>query len=156
MAICMTQWAQARSLPATIGQLVLLYPVTETHAKTETYNTFREGPYLLEKTLDWMVAAFLPNVDDRRRPDTSPLTCAPDDVLAKFPPTTVFVSGADPLIGEGEAFGHRLQGLGVDAAVLKADGQVHDFALLEPIRHSPTARAVVELASLKLRQAFAS
>ena len=123
MAIAMTQLSLARSLPVKIGHIILLYPVTDTHVKTETYKTFRDGPYLAEKTMDWMIDAFLPNADDRRLPLTSPLTFAPDEELAKFPPTTIFVSGADPLIEEGEAFGHRLQKLGVDAAVLKADGQ---------------------------------
>ena len=133
---------------------MLLYPVTDTHTKTETYQTFRDGPYLAEKMMDWMIAAFLPRPDDRRTALASPLSFAPDEVLAKFPPTTVFISGADPLIGEGEGFGHRLQALGVDTAILKADGQIHDFALLEPVRGSGTARAVVQLAALKLRQAF--
>ncbi|KAM5352771.1 hypothetical protein ACJ41O_005493 [Fusarium nematophilum] len=154
MAIALAQLSQQRSLPSKIAHIILLYPVTDTHKKSPTYKTFQNGPYLAEKTMDWMIAAFLPNEEDRRLPLTSPLEFAPDEVLAKFPPTTVFVSGADPLIGEGEAFGHRLQGLGVDAAVLKADGQIHDFALLEPVRKAPTARAVVELASLKLRKAI--
>ncbi|KAF4951594.1 hypothetical protein FGADI_7369 [Fusarium gaditjirri] len=154
MAIAMTQLAQSRNLPSKIGQIVLLYPVTDTHSKSETYKTYKDGPYLSEKTMDWMIPAFLPNEEDRKFPLTSPLQYAPDEVLAKFPPTTVFLSGADPLIGEGEAFGHRLQQLGVDAAVIKADGQVHDFAMLAPVRVSPTARAVVELASSKLLKAF--
>ncbi|KAJ4128168.1 hypothetical protein NW768_008454 [Fusarium equiseti] len=156
MAIAMTQLAQSRNLPSKIGQIVLLYPVTDTHNKSKTYQTFQNGPYLSEKTMDWMIPAFLPKEEDRKLPLTSPLQFAPDEVLAKFPPTTIFLSGADPLIGEGEAFGHRLQQLGVDAAVLKADGQVHDFAMLAPIRGSPTARAVVELASTKLLKAFAN
>lgn len=101
-----------------------------------------------------MIAAFLPNEEDRKLPLTSPLEFAPDEVLAKFPPTTIFLSGADPLIGEGEAFGHRLQQLRVDAAVVRAGGQIHDFVLLAPVRGSPTARAVVELASSKLLKAF--
>lgn len=154
MAIAMTQLALTRGLRAKIGHVVLLYPVTNTHTKSETYATFRNGPYLSERTMDWMIEAFLPKLEDRRLPLTSPLHFAPNDVLAKFPPTTIFVSGADPLIGEGEAFGHRLQELGVDAAVLKADGQIHDFALLEPVRKSATSRAVVELASLKLTSIF--
>ncbi|KAF4971468.1 hypothetical protein FSARC_1696 [Fusarium sarcochroum] len=154
MAIAMTQLSQSRNLPSKIGQIVLLYPVTDTHSKSETYKTFQNGPYLSEKTMDWMIGAFLPNEEDRKLPLTSPLGFAPDEVLAKFPPTTIFLSGADPLIGEGEAFGHRLQKLGVDAAVFHADGQIHDFALLAPIRGSPTARAVVELASSKLLRAF--
>ncbi|PHH83884.1 hypothetical protein CDD83_2860 [Cordyceps sp. RAO-2017] len=154
MAIAMIQLCQARGLPANIGHLVLLYPLTTTHKKSETYKMFRDGPYLSEKTLDWMIAAFLPKAEDRRLPLTSPLEFAPDEVLAKFPPTTIFLSGADPLIGEGEEFGHRLQGLGVDAAILQAYGQVHDYALLKPIRSSATAQGVVELSALRLRRAI--
>lgn len=149
----MTQLAFSRQLPAKIGQLVLLYPVTDTHAKSDTYKTFQDGPYLAEKTMDWMINAFLPNVEDRRSALASPLAFAPDDVLKKFPPTTIFVSGADPLIGEGEAFGHRLQKLGVDTAILKAEGVIHDYVMLEPIRNTATPRAVTELASLKLLKA---
>lgn len=154
MAIAMTQLAQSRNLASKIGQIVLFYPVTDTNSKSETYTTFKDGPYLSEKTMDWMIPAFLPNEEDQKLPLTSPLQFAPDEVLSKFPPTTIFVSGADPLIGEGEAFGHRLQELGVDASVIKADGQVHDFVMLAPIRESPTARAVVEIAALKLLKAF--
>ncbi|GKU08421.1 lipase [Fusarium langsethiae] len=154
MAIAMTQLAQSRNLPSKIGHIVLFYPVTDTSAKSETCKIFKDGPYLSEKTMDWMIPAFLPNEKDRKLPLTSPLQFASDEVLAKFPPTTVFLSGADPLIGEGEAFGHRLQELGVDASVIKADGQVHDFVMLAPVRESPTARAVVELAALKLLNAF--
>lgn len=153
MAIALTQLAQSRNLPAKITQLVLLYPVTDTHSKSETYTTFKNGPYLTEKTMDWMINAFLPNESDRRGPLTSPLKFAPDDVLERFPPTTIFVSAADPLIGEGEAFGRRLQKLGVDAAILKAEGVVHDYVMLEPVRNAATPRAVTELAALKLRKA---
>jgi acetyl esterase len=156
MAIAMTQLAHSRQLPAKIGQLVLLYPVTDTHSKSETYKTFRDGPYLTEKTMDWMIGAFLPKEEDRRTALASPLAFASDEVLAKFPPTTIILSGADPLIGEGEAFGHRLQSLGVDTAILKAEGVIHDFVLLEPIRNSATPRAVTELAALKLLQAISS
>ncbi|XWW99221.1 hypothetical protein V2A60_007230 [Cordyceps javanica] len=154
MAIAMSQLAISRSLPAQIGQLVLLYPVTNTHTKSATYKQFENGPYLTEKTMDWMIAAFLPKADDRCSDLASPLVYAPDEVLAKFPPTTIFLSGADPLIGEGEAFGHRLQKLGIDAAIIKAEGVIHDFALLEPIRHAATSRAVIELAGLKLLKAI--
>ena len=89
MAIAITQMSHARKLSARIGQLVLLYPVTGTHMKTETYQTFREGPCLAEKTKDWMIEAFLPKHEDRHFPLTSPLTFASDEVLAKFPPRSL-------------------------------------------------------------------
>jgi acetyl esterase/lipase len=102
--------------------------------------------------MDWMIGAFLPNEEDRRNALTSPLKYASDEELSKFPPTTVFLTGADPLIGEGLAFGLRLQKAGVETAILTADGQIHDYVMLEPIRGAATAKAVVELAALHLKR----
>lgn len=154
MAIAMVQLAQQRRLPVQISHLTLFYPVTDTHEKSSTYQTFRDGPYITERTLDWMVDAFLPNPQDRCNALTSPLSFASDRQLSLFPPTTLFVSGADPLIEEGEAFGHRLQKAGVETTILKADGQIHDYVMLEAVRKSPTARAVVELATSRLKHAL--
>lgn len=156
MAIAMFQMSLERKLSAAIPQIVLFYPVTDTFGESETYKTFKNGPYLAAETMNWMINAFLPREFDRKHALTSPLEYASDEVLAKFPSTTIFVSSADPLIGEGEQFGHRLQKLGVDAAVIKADGQIHDYVMLEPIRKSATARAVVDLATLKLKTALSN
>jgi acetyl esterase len=154
MAIALMQMVLERNLPARVGLLVLLNPVTDTHMKMQSYETYKDNPFLPADTLDWMINAFLPNEDDRKTALASPLTFASDDVLRKFPPTTVFVGDVDPLADEGKAFGRRLQGLGVEAAIVQADGQMHAFVLLKAIRNSPTARAIVEFAALKMRKAF--
>jgi acetyl esterase len=154
MAIALVQMALERNLPADVGQLVLLNPVTQTHAKTGSYETYKAGPFLPAATLDWMIDAFLPNESDRKTALASPLEFASDDMLRRFPPTTVFVGHVDPLVDEGKAFGWRLQSLGVDAAVIQADGQMHAFVLVRAIRNSPAARAIIEFAALKMRKAF--
>ena len=154
MAIAMTQLSLERNLPSKVAHLVLFYPVTDTSSKSETYKTYSNGPYLTEKTMDWMIPSFLPNEADRKLPLTSPLKYAPDSVLKQFPPTSVFLSGADPLIGEGQAFGRRLQQLGVQAGIYHADGVVHDYVMLEPVRGSATAKGLVKLAALELGQAI--
>lgn len=154
MSIALTQMAIERKLPATIGQMIIFNPVTDTHMKMQSYETFKHGPFLSAASMDWMIEAFLPNESDRRTALASPLTFAPDEVLARFPPTTVFVGDVDPLIDEGKAFGRRLQSLGVDAAIIQADGQMHAFMAIVSLRTSPTARAVIELAALKMRKAF--
>lgn len=105
MAIAMVQLAQQRRLPVQISHLTLFYPVTDTHEKSSTYQAFRDGPYITERTLDWIVDAFLPNPQDRCNALTSPLSFASDRQLSVFPPTTLFVSGSDPLIGEGKRLG---------------------------------------------------
>ena len=75
--------------------------------------------------------------------------------LKKLPPAIIFTSGVDPLQAEGEEFGHKLQQAGVEVAIFRCDSQIHDFAMLNPISTSPTARAAIDLAGLKLKQALA-
>ena len=143
-----------RSLPAEIAYMVLFYPVTDTHKKLGSYETFKDGPFLPADTMDWMIDAFLPEKKDRKTALASPLSFLSDDVLSRFPPTTVFLSAVDPLRDEGMAFGKRLQKAGVDTAVIRAEGEMHAFVLLKAIRDSPTARAVMDLAALRLRAAL--
>lgn len=154
MAIAMMQMSIERNLPAKISQMILFNPVTDTQMKHESYETYKDGPFLPAASMDWMIDAFLPNESDRKTALASPLSFAPDEVLLKFPPTTIFVGDVDPLVDEGKAFGRRLQQLGMDAAVIQADGQMHAFILVGALRHSPTARAVMEFACLKMRKAF--
>jgi acetyl esterase len=154
MSIALAQMALERNLPASIGQIVIFNPVTDTHVKMESYETYKNGPFLSAASMDWMIDAFLPDESDRRTALASPLSFASDEVLSRFPPTTVFVGDVDPLVDEGKAFGRRLQKLGVDAAVIQADGQMHAFVLIKALRHSPTARAILEFAALKMRKAF--
>ncbi|EWZ45902.1 hypothetical protein FOCG_01616 [Fusarium oxysporum f. sp. radicis-lycopersici 26381] len=156
MAIAMMQMSLQRQLPATIGQIVLWAPVTVTHKKYPSYTTFKDGPFLPEATMDWMIETFIPNKSDRETALGSPLTHLPDDVVSKFPPTIIFLSAVDPLVDEGVAFGQRLQGLGVDASVIKAEGQMHAFCLVKALRNGPTAQAVLELAALKLQRVISS
>ncbi|UDD64066.1 hypothetical protein AFCA_011312 [Aspergillus flavus] len=156
MAIALMEMALERSLPAEIAHIVLFYPITDTHKKLESYETFKDGPFLMADTLNWMIDAFIPEEKDRQTALASPLSFLSDDVLSRFPPTTVFLSAVDPLLDDGLAFGRRLQKAGVDAAVIRAEGQMHAFVLLKAIRDSPTARAIMDLTTLRLRTALAS
>ena len=47
----------------------------------------------------------------------------PDKVLAEFPPTRIFLAGADPLRDDGYAFGFRLM-------KLQKDLRITEFKLL--------------------------
>ncbi|KAF5229930.1 hypothetical protein FAUST_10094 [Fusarium austroamericanum] len=154
MAIAMMQLSLERKLPANIGQLVLWAPVTVTHKKLGSYTTFAQAPFLTEDSMDWMIDSFLPNPKDRETALASPLTHLSDKVLAQFPPTIIFLSTVDPLHDEGVAFGHRLQENGVDASIIKAEGQMHAFCLVKALRDGPTARAVMEMAALRLKRIF--
>jgi acetyl esterase/lipase len=119
-----------------------------------SYKTYGDAPFLPAVTMQWMINTFIPNKADRETALASPLAFLPDEVLCRFPPTTIFLSTVDPLVDEGVAFGHRLQALGVDAAVIKAEGQLHGFCLVKDLREGPTAKAVMDLAASRLCRIF--
>ncbi|GAM87946.1 hypothetical protein ANO11243_059740 [Dothideomycetidae sp. 11243] len=146
--------ALQHKLPAGILDLILFNPVTDTYNKSTSYATFKHGPFLTEASMDWMVDAFLPNEADRKNAMTSPLTFASDEVLRQFPRTLIILADLDPLVDEGRNFADRLQKLGVDAAVVRAVGQMHAFFLLKPTRQSPTARMIVEMVTARIQRAF--
>jgi acetyl esterase/lipase len=154
MAIAIMQMSLERKLPTTIGQMVLWAPVTVTHKEYSSYKTYGDAPFLPAVTMQWMIDTFIPDKADRETALASPLAFLPDEVSSKFPPTTIFLSTVDPLVDEGVAFGHRLQTLGVDAVVIEAEGQLHGFCLVKDLRQGPAAKAVLDLASLRLCRIF--
>ena len=152
LVIVLMQMALERHLTATIPQLIIFNPVTVAHKKMESYETYKNGPFLTANTMNWFLDAFLPDKKDRENALTSPLTHLSDEILRNFPPTLLILSDLDPLVDEGRAFGHRLQQAGVDTAIIRGVGQVHASFLFRPTRVSATARAVVELAAMRIRK----
>ncbi|KAI9758663.1 MAG: hypothetical protein M4579_002911 [Chaenotheca gracillima] len=152
MAIAMSALTAERHGPRPVFQ-VLFYPVTDTLREFDTYKEFKHGPGLELATLMWMVHAFLPVSDDRAGHIASPLLSHTEQ-LVRQPPTLLITAGVDPLRTQGEEFAHALQQVGVPTAVFRADGQVHDFVMLNAVATNPTAVATIELAALKLRKAL--
>ncbi|KAF5645835.1 alpha beta hydrolase [Fusarium tjaetaba] len=144
------------SAGARIGHLLLWAPTTTYDTKLPSHETFKNAPFLSQASMKWMHDSFIPNEEDRKTPLASPLGYIPDELLAQFPPTVLFLSTVDPLVDEGVAFGNRLQKAGVDAAIIKAEGQLHSFCLIKETRNGPTARAVMDLAAAKLKTTFSS
>lgn len=149
----MSNLAAEKKLPATVSYQVLFYPVADTLNQSETYETFHDGPYLGVPLLQWMVNAFVPKSNDRSNILASPILMKKDQAATQ-PPTLIITAAVDPLLAEGKHLGHLLQQAGVDVAIFEADGQVHDFVMLEPVRKSAAAVASVELASLKIKKAL--
>jgi acetyl esterase/lipase len=139
--------------PAPLRFQLLVYPVTDARCNTTSYEEFADGPYLTRKSMEWYVAHYLSGQDgspeDAR---VSPLL-APDEALAKSPPTHVVTVHSDVLRDEGEAYARRLESLGVPTTLRRYDGMFHGFfALPEAI---DVGREAVAEASGALRRALA-
>ncbi|EKG21999.1 Alpha/beta hydrolase fold-3 [Macrophomina phaseolina MS6] len=153
MAVAMSALAAERKLPAVVAYQVLFYPVADTLNESETYKIFHDGPWLSVPLIRWMKDAFIPKTDDRSNNLASPVLLSKEQAAAQ-PPTLIITAAVDLLQKEGKNFGHLLQQAGVDVAIFEADGQIHDFAMLEPVRKSATSVASVELAALKIKKAL--
>jgi acetyl esterase len=162
LAIC--AFAAARSGPKIIYQ-VLFYPVATTSTETSTYATYTDGPGLTVPTIHWCYSAYFgdkdevpnsdPTLSPARKTNIGSAMLSTPEQLKALPPTLLITAAVDPLQAEGEEFAQKLQGAGVPTAFFRAGGQMHDFAMLNGLAVSDTARAAIELAGLKLKKALA-
>jgi len=106
---------------------VLLVPVTDLSAKTESYRLFREGFFLTEADMDWYKAHYLSDPDEALDPRVSPLLAEDVSGLA---PAYVAVAGFDPLRDEGIAYAQRLQQAGVPTTLRVHADVIHPFSVI--------------------------
>ncbi|WP_017936593.1 alpha/beta hydrolase [Nocardioides sp. Iso805N] len=117
---------------------LLIYPVVDMGAETESRRLFGEGFYLTTSFIALAGRAYVPDGMDHRDPRLSPLFAeVPDDVA----PAYVVTAGFDPLRDEGEAYGRKLEDAGVKVEMRRFPDQIHGF--LNVIGAGRTAKAAV-------------
>ncbi|HEY9308783.1 MAG TPA: alpha/beta hydrolase [Microbacterium sp.] len=133
----------------------LYYPVTDAGQNTDSYREFAEGFHLRADAMAWFWDSYLPDLDARKDVTASPLQ-APVDELKGLPETFLIVDENDVLRDEGEAYGRKLIMAGVRTTLVRYDGTIHDFMMLNPLRSSAASTAAIEQAIHVLRKAFAA
>jgi acetyl esterase len=148
--------AVAQELCATGPEIrfqLLVYPVTDLHMNTVSYEDNAEGYFLTKETMVWFRGHYVgDDVDIREDPRVSPLL-AHDGVFAELPPALVITAEFDPLRDEGEAYGERLRAAGVDATVTRYDGMIHGFFSMRDFL--PDGAAAIDEAGHALRKHLA-
>lgn len=133
---------------------VLISPITSTDTNTPLTQSEKElfgGPFLSVPILRAMADFYIPRAEDRVTPLGSPRSM-PDELAAQFPPTLIVVSSVDVLRSGGELLGEKLQGQGVDSAVVVGHGQLHDTVVSEAAREGPTPKALMTLIASEIKQ----
>jgi acetyl esterase len=150
LAAVVSMLARDAGGPAPALQL-LLYPVTDAHARTASRRLFGEGYLLTQADMEFFETHYLPDESARDDPRASVLR-APD--LSGLPPAYVVTAGFDPLRDEGEEYALRMRAAGVPVALRRHPGLVHSFGNQTAI--SRTARAATMELAGALRMGLAS
>jgi acetyl esterase len=131
---------------------LLVYPVTDMHGRTPSYEANGEGYLLTKGSMEWFHGHYVDGTDTvADDPRLSPLLQS-DEVLRTAPPGLVITAEFDPLRDEGEAYASRLNSLGVPTTSVRFGGQIHAFFGMPGIGDGATA---VALAGNALRAALA-
>jgi acetyl esterase len=148
LAAVVCQTAKQKGGPHIVFQL-LIYPVTQLRANTESMKSFAEGYFLEKKTMDWFFDQYTTPGTDPNDPRISPLAATD---LSGLPRAYVVTAGFDPLRDEGKAYADKLNRAGVAAVYVDYPSMIHGFFGMSGVL--PQARQAITDASAALRKAF--
>lgn len=150
MAAVVALMAKDKKGPAIRFQL-LMWPVTDANFDTQSYHQYAEKRFLTANMMKWFWDNYTTDQTERGGIYASPLR-ATKAQLAGLPPALIQVAQNDVLRDEGEAYGSKMDEAGVNVTVIRYNGMIHDFGLLNPISEVPAVRALVLQAGAELKK----
>lgn len=129
LAAVVSQMARDKGAPRLAFQL-LLFPITDIAADTNSRRAFASGCFLEAKDIDWFFGYYLGPDADRADPKASPLLA---ENFAGLPPAYIMVAEFDPLHDEGVAYAEKLRAAGVTVTLDDHAAMVHDFICLQAV-----------------------
>ena len=141
LAAAVTLMVKQRSGPNLAAQ-VLFYPVTDCAFDTGSYRQFAEGYWLRRDAMQWFWSQYTADEAARAEVTAAPLRATAEQV-AGLPPALIIVAEADVLRDEGEAYAAKLRAAGVPVTGVRYQGIIHDFVMIDALRHTYAARAAI-------------
>jgi len=123
LAAAVTLMARDAGAPRLAYQ-VLVYPVMDLRAESESYTTFADGYMLTRSAMKWYIAQYAPDEKTWRDWRGSPLLAASVDGV---PPALILAAQCDPLVSEGAQYARRLEQAGIAAEYVAFEGMIHGF-----------------------------
>jgi len=150
MTAALSLMAKDRNGPK-ISYQVLLIPATDASVDTESYHEYGTGRFLARSFMKYGWDLYAPDAATRNNPYVSPLRASAEK-LKGLPPALVITAENDPLRDEGEAYARKLKEAGVKVDAVRYNGTIHDFVLLNALRHVPSTEAAINQVTDGLRQ----
>ena len=133
-----------------ISYQVLLIPATDASVDTSSYLNYGTDRFLARAFMKYGWDRYAPDAKTRDNPYVSPLRASLEE-LKGLPPALVITAENDPLRDEGEAYARKLKEAGVSVTAVRYNGTIHDFVLLNALRHVPSTEAALRQASEGIR-----
>lgn len=131
---------------------VLLWPVTDANFDTVSYHQFANGRFLTRNMMIWFWDSYTPE-ENRKEIYASPLQATLED-LKGLPPALIQVAGNDVLRDEGEAYARKLDEAGVPVTLVRVQGMIHDYGMLNPLANIPAVQSAIRYAANELKNAL--
>jgi len=149
MTAALTLMAKDRKGPS-IRYQVLLIPATDDSVDSASYMTYGKDRFLGRAFMKYGWDHYAPEATLRNNRYVSPLRATLEE-LRGLPPALVITAENDPLRDEGEAYARKLKLAGVSVNAVRYNGTIHDFVLLNALRHVPSTEAAIEQISSEIR-----
>jgi acetyl esterase/lipase len=131
---------------------LLFWPVTNSDFETESYNKYATARFLTKNMMMWFWDYYI-SAAQRKEVYASPLK-AELEQLKGLPPTLVQTAENDVLRDEGESYARKMDEAGVDVTLVRIQGMIHDYGLLNPLAQLPAVQSALRAASTELKHAL--
>lgn len=131
---------------------LLFWPVTDANFETVSYNQFATSRFLTKNMMIWFWDNYVPKTQ-RKEIYAAPLQASLQQ-LKGLPPTLVQTAENDVLRDEGEAYARKLDEAGVPVTLVRIQGMIHDYGLLNPLADVPAVQSALRAAAAELKNAL--
>jgi acetyl esterase/lipase len=132
---------------------VMMWPVADASFETGSYDEYEQGYFLTRPMMKWFWEAYIHgDASPQRKEIYASLVQATADQLKGLPPALVQVAGNDVLRDEGIAYARNMDAAGVDVTLVRYEGLIHDWGLLNAISTVPAVRDALHQVAEFLRK----
>jgi acetyl esterase/lipase len=131
---------------------LLFWPVADANFETGSYNQYATSRFLTKNMMIWFWDNYIPK-SQRKESYAAPLQASLEE-LKGLPPTLVQTAENDVLRDEGEAYARKMDEAGVPVTLVRIQGMIHDYGLLNPLADVPAVRSALRYAANELKNAL--